>query len=323
MSEFALERLEMNNVQARVDELGERGLDSSAESPVQFKLALRSEPDATASAIFAGALMTGLGQVPLRVEHEPSETVVDYTIRSGLAFALRQRMGPTGLGAADARFAESTITTTWTPGIRAFRGAMFASSGAPTALVGPRHALFINPHRTSSLPGPASITRLIRRWITKRLQGSSETETAVERIAFAIDQLLLNVTEHAVTDETPSVSSIARLRIRDQGSAPTVTLVVVDTGTGVLKTLRPKLEQPQADDLQLLTRLLKGELPGWGRARGIGLSRLAETVAGLPRARMALHVQGALATVDDDVEVAAATDQVRGSVVTVDIPLSS
>jgi len=315
---IALERLDSESL----EELRRSAGESSEADPLEVSLRLRDRPDPYASALFAGALMAELGHIPLRISHEPDRAQLANVFRSGLAAALGSRGGPTTFADPASPLTAPELRATWTPGMATFRGAMFgAGPEQDVGLFGPLHAIFLNPHRTTTPPGPSSITRVVRRWLGSRLTGEA-AERHIADVGFALDQLVVNVTEHAVTEETPSVSSQVRIEIDPgAGGAPgSLLLSVLDTGAGIARTLRAKLAEPPPD-AELLPALMEGRLQQWGRARGIGLSRLTQLVQEA-KGTMSLAVRGSSVSVSED-EVTAIADAsaAMGSVISLRLPL--
>lgn len=317
MSVLALETLDPESLV----ELRRLAGQSTEDDPLELTLELHSRPEPFSSALFAGALMADLGQIPLRVSHGPDQTLLANVFRSGLAAALSSRGGHTTFADPQSPLSAPELGATWTPGLRSFRAAMFGAAAGEEGLFGPRHAIFLNPHRTTAPPGPASITRIVRRWLDARLPDSDSSEARLGDIGFALDQLVVNVTEHAVTEETPSVSSLARLEIEseDEGDPRALVLVVLDTGAGIANTLRSKLTDPPPE-ADLLRALLAGELEQWGRARGIGLPRLTQLVqeAG---GTMFLATGETTVSVGDGNDATAANPAVAGSIISLRLPL--
>lgn len=318
MTAFELETLDADSL----EELRRCADHSSEADPLEVSLRLHDAPEPALSAVFAGALMADLGHIPLRISHEPDEALLANVFRSGLAAALSSRGGATSFVDPGSPLNDAGLGATWTPGMSAFRAAMFsAGPDVGAGLFGPSHAVFLNPHRTTTPPGPSSITRVVRRWLGTRLG----VDDALERIAdvgFALDQLVVNVTEHAVTDATPSVSSLARIEIESgpNGEPASLHLAVLDTGAGIANTLRAKLDEPPAD-VDLLLALLQGGLEQWGRARGIGLSRLTQLVQEASGS-MFLAVEGTSVSVEGGTVTASAdASAAAGSVISLRLPL--
>jgi len=319
MSVFALETLDPENL----TEFRRRAEESTEANPLELALRLHSRPEPFGSALFAGALMADLGRIPLRVSHDLlDEAVLADVFRSGLAAALGSRNGLTTFADPHSPLSAPELGATWTPGLRSFRAAMFGAGDVDAGLFGPRHAVFLNPHRTTTPPGPASITAVVRRWLDARLPAGESSDARLADIGFALDQLVVNVTEHAVTDHTPSVSSLARIEIDDGDDgkqARALVLVVLDTGAGIARTLRAKLSDPPAD-AELLRDLLAGELEQWGRARGIGLSRLTQLVQ-VAGGTMFVASGDTTVSVGDDIDAAAAAAATTGSIISLRLPL--
>jgi anti-sigma regulatory factor (Ser/Thr protein kinase) len=321
MTEFALEQLDSGSL----EELQQRGSESTEANPLELVLNLQEPPEPAASAVFAGALMTGLKEIPLRISHDADEVLLNNIFRSGLAAALGSRGGLTTFADPHSPLNAPELSATWTPGTAAFRAAMFRDEeGESTGLFGPSHAIFLNAHRTTTPPGPSSITRLVRRWLGHRLDDSESAATCLHNVGFALDQLVVNITEHAVTEQTPSVTSLVRVELEGDDAAPprALVLVVVDTGAGIATTLRAKLDDASADS-ELLTELLEGNLSRWGRGRGVGLSRLTQLVQ-QARGSMFVAVRGtSVAVAGEAFTVDAAPATISGSVISLRLPLQS
>lgn len=319
MTVFDLEHLDPDSI----DELRRRGEESTEADPLEVKLELNESPLPWQGALFSGALMTSLSEIPLRIAHGTDQHSMRNVFRSGLAAALGSRPGPTTYADPDSPLADPGLRSTWTPGAPSFRAAMFREGeDTSTGLFGPSHALFVNPHRTTTPPGPSSITRLVRRWMAKHLGGVDSPELCLRRVGFVLDQLIVNVSEHAVTEATPSVVSLVRVEV-EAGEVPTLIVVVLDAGAGILTTLRPKLPDPPDSDPELLAALLRGELEGWGRGRGIGLSRLAG-LAQESGGTLFVGVEGAKALVGaEGIRGQDLTAQAGGTVVSLTLPLQS
>ena len=321
MTDVDLDHLDSSNVAAAIDKLRHEGVGRTVANPLTLRLDLSSAPEAGASAVLAGALMTGLRTVPICIDHPDSSIPIGHVVRSGLATAFNARGKSTIFRDPDSPLRSPEWGSTWTPGLSAFRTAMFRDDeDVAPAMFGSKHAVFINPHRTTTPPGPSSITRLIRRWLAHRLTEVPAADSLLIATSFAVDQLVVNVSEHAVTNETPSVTSVVRVEIDDLDPEPAITIAALDTGAGIAKTLRPKLDNPPLSDVDLLTSLLGGGLPGWGRARGIGLARITQLVQEVGGA-MQVQIQGASATVTNQLEVDTAPEILSGSVVALRLPL--
>lgn len=321
MTTFALESLDSSSL----DELQRCGSESTEQDPLELALQLRERPDPGASAVFAGALMTSLREIPIRVTHDADEALLANVFRSGLAAALGSRSGATTFADPGSPLNAPDIRATWTPGTPAFRAAMFRDGDdEPSGHFGPSHAIFLNAHRTTTPPGPSSITRLVRRWLGRLVEADEESSPCLRYVGFALDQLVVNVSEHAVTESTPAVTSLVRIELeRQEDAVPyALVLVVIDTGAGITTTLRSKVADAPADP-QLLHALLEGELPQWGRARGVGLSRLAQLVQEIG-GKMFVTVKGvSVSVVEQEVSVEDGPAAISGSVISLHLPLQS
>jgi hypothetical protein len=129
---------------------------------------------------------------------------------------------------------------------------------------------------------------LVRRWLFRRLEGESRQKLsqAVERAGFFVSELVANVREHAVSDYLDPINSQAWIRLWAQEGRHFFAICVSDSGPGIETTLRAKLGDGAPSGNALFSELLSGSLPGWGRARGIGLSRCSEIVEETADAQM-------------------------------------
>ena len=149
MTVFDLERLDPGSI----DEIRRRGEESTEADPLELVLALSEPPQPWHGALFSGALMTSLADIPLRISHDAGPESMRNVFRSGLAAALGSRPGLTTYADPDSPLADPTLRSTWTPGAPSFRAAMFREGeDTSTGLFGPNHALFVNPHRTTTRP---------------------------------------------------------------------------------------------------------------------------------------------------------------------------
>ncbi|HEX5929144.1 MAG TPA: ATP-binding protein [Solirubrobacterales bacterium] len=173
-------------------------------------------------------------------------------------------------------------TRTWTPGSRRFSNALFSSPDEerPEGLSGPEYATFNDPHLTFPVAGNSGISSLIRRWLFRRLEdeGAQHVQRAVERAGFFVSELVGNIREHAVLDDRAPLKSQVWIRLWKKDARRFFSVCISDTGPGIESTLRAKLGDSAPSEKKLFEDLLSGDLPGWGRARGIGLSKCYEIV---------------------------------------------
>jgi hypothetical protein len=194
-------------------------------------------------------------------------------------------------------------------------------TGEDAALFGSHHATFVNPHWVPPRNGSDHVAHLVGRWSALR---TPDAPGLADDVGYAVAELLDNIREHAVGyPQSHMLSSLLHTHI-EQGATPHLHLAVMDTGPGIAHTLR--LKSPDADqhstDAQLLGALVQGLLPGWGRARGFGLTRLSERVA----ARGAtLSIMTQTARMDQrgtEIDVRDASE-ILGSVLVVSFPLAA
>lgn len=299
-----------------------------ANGSLHLNLDLSGPPEIVASAMFANALLSGPFSDRTLVVRPPADPEpVAALIRSGVASALGGRSADTRFDPASSLLGRSKWSTTWTPGAISAVAPMFSETGPEPDLFGPHHAVFFNSHLTTPPGGPSSVTQLIRRWLTQRILNDGDSELGERRrgfvdvVALAVDQLVANVSEHAVSDETPSIESLISFNIADDDPG-SLAIAVVDSGAGVAKTLGPKLstDLQQLPEDDLLKRLFAGELPGWGFGRGLGLAYLAALVRGRKGSlRLATGVNRVV--VAETIACETVEAAVAGSVATVQLPI--
>ena len=260
---------------------------SAVDAPLRLRFDNHWSSATSAVAILSNALLGTLGDAPLEIEL--ADVDAERGLMSvGVASALNARAGRTVFSDSARGLDDERLAATWTPGAIADSAAMFAEAAADTEtapLFGPHHAVFFNPHLTAPDSGSGSVTFLVRRWLTRRLlklhggpRLTPQRRDFVGYVGFAVDQLVGNVREHAVTAGTPAPVCLVRTTIDDDDGR--FEFSVLDTGPGMVKTLVPKLPEPLRDrpSRELLSDLLSGGLPGWGRGRGVGLARVCSDV---------------------------------------------
>lgn len=207
--------------------------------------------------------------------------LIDACPRLGLASAIsrapRLSAEPEALRSADWAWP-------WTPGSHHLASALFSTpDGAPTAaLSGPNFATFNDPHLTYPSWGASGLIALVRRWLHKRLtvlgRSREAADASADKAGFYIGELVGNIREHAVLEDRESIRSQAWIRLDERTEGHLLSLCVVDSGPGIEATLTAKLGDLAPSGVPLFKSLLRGSLPGWGRARGIGLSRCYQIV---------------------------------------------
>lgn len=298
---------------------------------ITLDLALRRPPEPAAGALLAQFVLGAPEDLRFVVHLPDSEALIGALVKSGVASALASRRESVHYEPTVPHFEDHNPWHSWhawTPGAHQAMAPMFHRGEAASGLFGPTHAVFVNPHITTDPAEPASLTRLLRRWLTQTVAPEleqAERLSVIEVPAFAIDQLLRNVSEHAVTPSSPLIDSIVQVEViePERAGGRFLQITVLDTGAGVSNTLRPKLEVPgSVSDAALLGALLHGELPGWGRGRGFGLSTLADHVISQAGARFELWSGATRVIAEEQIEAHALGEAaVLGTVATVRFPL--
>lgn len=292
---------------------------------VTLDLDLQGPSDPFAGAVFAQAMLVVRPDVNLVVRLPSEQETISSLIRTGVASALTRRREQVHFEPATNPIAEQDLWLNWTPAAREM-AAMFGTGEPARGLFGPDHAVFVNPHLTTESEGPASVTRLIERWLTQTVVPGLASERLASAIGvplFTVDQLVRNVSEHAITPERPTIDSVVGVEVVKLAGRRQLRITVLDTGAGVTATLRPKLDASLVSlpDAKLLHELLCGELPGWGRGRGFGLSAIAGHVLDSRRSSLELWTVGTRVRVGRRVEATAAAGQIAGTVLSVNFSL--
>jgi hypothetical protein len=330
MSSIDLRELNSATITAQLATLHDLSRADLGAGPICVDLALSSPPERAAGALLAQAMLAGGEGVEFVVRLPAAGPLLGSLVRSGIASALASRgeavhfdppLPP--LGAPDFE----SLWSTWTPGARQAMAPLFHGHEKAGGLFGPSHAVFVNPHLTSQPGEQASITRLLRRWLTQSVLPDlpeAARRGAVELPAFAVDQLVRNISEHALTAAFPSIDSMVQVEVSQAHALDerSLQLTVLDTGAGVATTLWPKVNPAEhADERGLLGALLAGEIPGWGRGRGFGLATLAREIASRPGASLDLWSGATHLRVAEQIEVEGSELEISGTVLTVSFPL--
>lgn len=292
-----------------------------------------------AAAMLSCALAGSLGDRPLEVV-AARDVHLDWLDASGLAFALAHRPGPTQINSE----VGSEWGRDWSPG---FGSPWSSMEYAPTPealfppdaigetavrpdLSGPGFAAFVNPHLSRRRRGRHPVSTVLWPWLTS-LIGASRAPHAEARarlvpdIGRVVDEVVANVGDHATADGP--ISSLVQVSITRGGGERSVNrlhIAVTDTGPGIAATARPRL--PAADaallDDELVLALLDGRLGPWGRARGQGLPRVT-ALCRRHNARLRVATRETRVALDHG-ELSAESPGfgLRGTVVTVSIPLA-
>lgn len=289
--------------------------ESAPSRPLQFDwpgILPPPEEDAVSASLVVNWLLGSLTEARLRLRLPNEETAWAAAVRSGLPFALANRVGDTLIepASADIWLTGLAWKRSWTPGTRSAWTGLLGESPAGlgealsawthdgnggertangnghdevTGLYGPRHAIFVNPHRARRAHGSEHVFQLISLWLSRHLRAAG-LEDAHRRDSFLnavrtwIDELVQNVRGHATSSKGPAVKSFVRVELLSVGDEQRLLLAVQDTGPGIASTARPKLSQADqqmlSDDDLLIEKLLLGQVAPWGRARGIGLPQV-------------------------------------------------
>lgn len=326
MSSVEVSDLTVETIGRQLGQLSELNQIGPVTERVTLDFKLQSPPDPMASAVFAQAML-GIRKDVYFVVHLPREqATISSLIRSGVASALARRRECISFEPATRPIAAENLWLTWTPAAGEAMAPMFAATDPGKGLFGPGHAVFVNPHLTTEPEGPASITRLVERWLTQVVTpGLTEAQhrRAIAGPVFTVDQLVRNVSEHAITSSHPTVDSMVGLEVVTTSGRRYLRVTVLDTGAGVVSTLRPKLvdEHQYPTDDELLGELLSGELPGWGRGRGFGLSAVAALALNEPHSSLELWTAGTRMQLNDSIEASPTGAEIVGTVLSVLFPL--
>lgn len=300
-----------------------------ADGPALLDLTNVGEVDLFAGSLLANVLLRAWRDHEISVSVPQNHAALAAIASSGLGFALASlkhaQMSPEGTLLASPRMSAS-----WTPGSRAPWDLMFgeapADDGAAEVLLyRPEQAAFANVHRTNRPPDGNPITRLLRLWLQAATGEASLNGlgAAIDTASFFIDELVDNVRSHAVVGRPGGIESLLAVRLDGQAEQ-ILQVTVMDTGLGVAATLRDKLgaHAPDGDD-QLLRDLLAGNLPGWGRGRGVGLAALVARCANVDGASLSLRTAEWHATADGaGVDVDERSVVIHGTLVTARLPLT-
>lgn len=278
-----------------VDQLVDR-LDRSARcnEPVELDFGSIRSVSRSAVPLLSNALLRGaVGRAPLRLRGLSN---TDFLVRSGVAFALANREGEV-IGVDSQALHLPDWRRSWSPGSRAVRRSLHGAVGekqielfAPhevgesadePSLFGRYYASFINPHLAGAAGEKPRVTQVVRPWLHRVLprylydeHDARGDDSLIAAVGTLVDELVDNVREHTASERRArSLMQVAITR----GKPDRLYLTVQDTGPGLLNTVREKLTGSSLDLPRgvLLERLLKGDLPRWGRARGFGLPRVA------------------------------------------------
>lgn len=260
--------------------------------------------DVNGIALFANVLLTSERRRRLKVILPSDQTALQQLARGGFFFALAQRDGTDVVVTPT----EGTLVTAipviaelaawrnrWDPADSTFRSRVWglAAHAESNALdvVQREFVAFINPHL--SVPRDRLVKELNENVAQRWLDRLNAEERLAAAATEAVTELLYNLAAHpfsSITSLPPMKRDIPRDRrfglvalfTTSGGGGDRLHIVVADTGHGIPATLRPKFKQRDAktigDDKELMTRVLSGDLPPYGRGEGRGYTRLSQLV---------------------------------------------
>ena len=253
-------------------------------------------------ALLANILLTTERRRPLMVRIPTREAVLRQLARGGLWFALAQR-GSTEIeagSAADTMFDMppsiahlDAWRSRWDPSDHTFKSSVWGmvadSDRSVFNLVQREFVAFVNPHLSVNRDRLVKDLNenVARRWIERLNAQPGLTAAATE----AITELLYNLAAHpfsAISSRpitkrdvpTDRRFGLLNLFTTSGGGGDRLHIMVSDTGHGIPATLRPKFARRDRDslgtDAALITAMLGGKLPPYGRGEGRGFPRLVE-----------------------------------------------
>ena len=279
------------------DLLSDLQADAASRGKIEIDLKTLGQVERAAGAILSNALVGTLGRLPLTIK-VPAGSAIPWFEASGLAFAVANRPGPTFVEGAGVEPDNARWRRSWRPGnalpwrdlvggdqAELFDPSLTGETGVRPSLYGPGYAAFVNPHlaaRSGSAGHP--LNTLVWPWLNRLLPAAAPDGVRrhfVASVGRLIDELVGNVAEHARRPEGEPVCSLVQVSLTrgGRGSFDRLYLTVSDNGPGIAATARPKIDPSKAaalTDPQLLAKLLDGTLAPWGRARGMGLPKVAE-----------------------------------------------
>jgi hypothetical protein len=328
MSEVEVRDLSVEGIEAQLDQLRDLNrIGPLREHTLKLNFRLDRNPEPMAGAVFAQAMLGIRQDIHFVVRFPEEHTMLRSLVRSGVASALARRGEGVRWESGSDLLPLTQLWHTWTPGAHEAMAPMFEAKESSESLFGPEHAVFVNPHLTSEPYGNASVTPLVRRWLTQMVipgLNKADRDRYIAGPVFAVDQLVHNVREHAITPHNRAlVDSVVVLEAHRMGTRRHLRITVLDTGAGVFETLRPKVFATHGglDEAELLAELLQGELPGWDRGRGFGLATVADLVQRQPHASLDLWTGATRIRVDGEIQPRTAEAEVTGTVVNAIFPL--
>jgi hypothetical protein len=328
MSEVEVRDLSVESIEAQLGQLRDlTQIGPLREHTLRLNFLLDRDPEPMAGAVFAQAMLGIRQDIQFVVSFPEEHAQMRRLVRSGVASALARRGECVHWESGGDLLPLTELWHTWTPGAHEAMAPMFAAEETAESLFGPEHAVFVNPHLTSEPYGSASVTRLVRRWLTQVVApglSKADRNRYIAPPVFAVDQLVHNVREHAITPYNRTlVDSVVVLEVHTTRRRRHLRITVLDTGAGVVETLRPKVAAThgELDEVELLVELLQGELPGWDRGRGFGLATVAELVQAERQASLDLWTGATRIRVGSRVQPRTAAAEVTGTVVNAIFPL--
>lgn len=250
--------------------------------------------------ILANALLAVDRQRPLLVRLPGQDTTLEQLARGGLLFALAQRAHTTvefdqaegTLFPASEQFARlGEWRNRWDPSDGEFRARVFGLAASShhysgVSTVQPRFVAFVNPHKSVGRDRLVKDLneRVARFWLERIVAEAPHFVSATTEI---ITELLFNLQAHPFVSlatrpvlkrDVPLERRFALLSLFT--TSDRLHIIVFDTGHGIAATLRPKFKRSVqgalGDDRELLERMLRNDLPPYGRGEGRGFSRLVD-----------------------------------------------
>ena len=228
--------------------------------------------------------------------------------RSGMSFAIAQRRGTStdvqSLGGRYEGWPPTDWRREWSPGDSLFSRKLIWETDEPDELIPGEFVTFLNPHlHASSLKlGVELVNYQVRPWVKRLVSRLGDTDEKfapsigrlIEDISVIAYQLVENLryafptkrfcSEHIVSSTRKSYVQLYTTGGGGDDPHGKLHLAVVDTGIGIIGSLKPKLrytaEGRSLASLTIIDRLLTRSLPPYGRAAGGGYRKIIDAVGG-------------------------------------------
>lgn len=277
-----------------------------------------------AGALLSNVLLTDLSSVPLEVI-PPRRLPVEKILSSSLGFAFAHRAG--ALTVKDVREQDLRLEQWRLPYTPARHSLPFddALDVPEPSYVLTAQAAFVNPHEAARRPHRNDVPSRIQSWLHHLLPPRAlEPPQFLQDLHNLTYELVDNVAEHADAGHT-GVKSIVQVSLARGNAADVrdrIWVLVMDTGPGILATAIPKLlptARPvsQEERLSFLSKLFSEDAPTVGRARGLGLPRVAAICRRWQGARLEVVTDDCRLSIEgDNVSPRMSTLHVQGTMVT-------